>query len=136
MRDSDWLRIVPDEPLQAGRQYRLVLDDHTEFPLRLSAASTGSEIESVRYDGVTVRVRFDREINPLTVSPQTLQLVKPDGSAVLYFLELVLDRCELVLRPATSEPELTIIVDGPESAGGANVRRQRHRLAAPPQAAK
>ncbi len=132
LRDSDWLRVVPDEPLQADRQYRLVLDDHTEFPLRLSAASTESEIESVRYDGVTVRVRFDREINPLTVSPQTLQLVKPDGSAVLYFLELALDRCELVLRPATSEPELTIVVNGPESAGGANVRRQRHRLVAPP----
>jgi hypothetical protein len=131
-RGSDWLRIVPDEPLLPGRQYSLVLNAQTELPLRLAPASTGPGIESAIYDGMTVRIRFDGEINPLTVGPQTLKLTTPDGAPVLYFLELALDRRDMVLRPASLEPELIVIVDGPESAGGAPVRRQQHLLAAPP----
>jgi len=132
LRGGDSLRIVPDEPLDAGRQYRLALDAHTEFPLRLAVASTEPAIESSLYDGVTARIRFDREINPLSVEPGTLKLSRPDGTSVAYFVEVSLDRRELVLRPATSERELIVTFDGPESAGGVPVRRQRYRLAAPP----
>jgi hypothetical protein len=109
-----------------------VLNAQTELPLRLAPASTGPGIESAIYDGMTVRIRFDGEINPLTVGPQTLKLTTPDGAPVLYFLELALDRRDMVLRLASLELELIVIVDGLESAGGAPVRRQQHRLAAPP----
>ena len=68
----------------------------------------------------------------MTVGPRTVQLTTPDGAAVQYFLDLGLDRRELVLRPATPEPELIVTVEGPESVGGTPVRRQRHRLSAPP----
>jgi hypothetical protein len=132
LRGRDWLRILPDEPLQPGRPYHLVIDAHTEFPLRWAGALMESAIESAVYDGVMVRIRFDSEINPVTVGTRTLQLTRPDGAPVLYFFELALDRREIVLRPATLEPGLILIVDGPESVSGAPLLRQRHVLAAPP----
>jgi hypothetical protein len=122
---------VPGEPLQSGRRYSLILDAHTEFPLRLPSSNTESAVESASYDGVLVRMRFDREINPPTLDPQTVQLTTPTGISVPYFLELALDRREIVLRPAISEPEFIVIVDGPESVGGTEVRQQLHRLVTP-----
>jgi methionine-rich copper-binding protein CopC len=128
LRAGDWLRIVPDALLDPRLQYRIVLDAHTEFPLRL-AGSNDPAIESVAYDGITVRIRFDQEINPLTVTPGTLQLIGPDGVPVTYFPGVAVDGLELVLWPATAEPELFAILDGLESAGGAPIRRQEYRLA-------
>jgi hypothetical protein len=68
IRAGDWLRIVPEAPLDPRRQYRLMLDAHTEFPLRLAGSSEPA------IAGVA-----------LTVTPKTLQLIRPEGMAVTYF---------------------------------------------------
>ncbi|HXA53131.1 MAG TPA: Ig-like domain-containing protein, partial [Candidatus Acidoferrum sp.] len=130
LRGSDWLRVVPDQPLDPGRDYRLILDSQSEFPLHPHAPASAA-MRSALYDGTAVRLRFDGEVNLLTVSAQTLQLSTPDGAKVAYYLEHSLDRRELVLRPATSEAALVLILNGSESAGGVPIPRQRHRLSAP-----
>jgi hypothetical protein len=119
---------VPDEPLRSDRHYSLVLDARTEFPLRLPAAPVEDLVESASYDGVLVRIRFDREVNPLTLNPRTVQVTTPTGILIPYFLEWAIDRREVVLLPGVSEPAVIVNIDGPESVSGTEVRHRRHRL--------
>jgi methionine-rich copper-binding protein CopC len=119
LRGADSIRVVPDEPLEAGRSYRLVLDDNTELPLTLTNAANRAAIESASYDGRAIRLRFDREMNP--ISPG-IKLSKPDGTAVPYYLEWALDRREALLRPALPAPDLIVTIDDAAA----------HRLTAPP----
>lgn len=118
LRGADSIRVVPEEPLDAGRPYRLVLDDRTELPLTLTNAADRAAIESASYDGRAIRLRFDREKNP--ISPN-IKLSTPDGTAVPYFLEWALDRREALLHPAIPAPDLIVTVDNTAA----------HRLTAP-----
>ncbi len=103
LRGRDWLRIVPDSPLQPGRDYRLVLDAQTEFPLRLVDDSRPPRVEELAYDGRTLRIRFDRE-----PGFPSIELTTPNGSAVEYDLDRSIDGRELRLRLKTKQPDLVI----------------------------
>jgi hypothetical protein len=107
LRGRDWLRIVPDSPLEQGPDYRLVLDPRTEFPLRLVDDSNPPKVQEVTYDGRTLRFRFDQELTfPL------IALTTPDGSAVAYDLDRSIDGRELRLRLKSEQPDLLVHVFG------------------------
>jgi hypothetical protein len=129
LRASDWLRIVPEAPLEFGHPYCLALDGRTEFPLRLAPASIEPAIESATYDGAAIRIRFEEEVNPLTLG--TIQLRRPDGAPAAYFLETTVDRKGAVLRPASTEPVFIVIIDGVESTAGAVLPQKQWRVIAP-----
>lgn len=132
LRDLAWLRVTPEVPLQPGRQYSLVLDQHTVFPLRLTTTLEEPEMESVEFEPGVVHIRFTGEINPLTINPGTLRLVGDRGAAVSYFAGIGAGRRDVLLRLQHPEPELTVVIDGPESASGVQIRRQQRRLRARP----
>jgi Bacterial Ig-like domain len=103
LRGSDWLRIVPDTPLQTGHDYRLVLDPHTEFPLRLLDDSQPLQVDKVVYDGRTLRLRFNRELGF-----PSIELTAPDGSTVAYDPDRTIDDRELRLRLRTEQLGLVV----------------------------
>jgi methionine-rich copper-binding protein CopC len=107
VRGSDWLRIVPDESLLQGRDYRLVLDGRTEFPLRTVGDGAAAAIAGVVYDGRTLHLRFDREIGL-----QTVGLTTPDGTPVAYAVDRAIDGRELRLRLKSAQRDLVLTIDG------------------------
>jgi hypothetical protein len=107
MRGREGLRIVPDEPLQPGRDYRLVLDARTEFPLRPVGDGAAPSVADVIYDGRTLRIRFDRKIGY-----ETIGLTAPDGTPVAYDADRAIDGRELRLRMKSAHQVLDLTIDG------------------------
>jgi hypothetical protein len=71
-----------DRPLDRGRAYRLALDAHTDYPLRIAADRTFALLEDSDFDGRMLRIHFDREVDA-----QSVQVTAPDGIPIRCFID-------------------------------------------------
>ena len=124
VRGPDWIRILPEEPLQDPVEYRLVLDEHTDLPLHPSKVGQ-AVLQSVTNDATAVHLRFDGGVNPATVGPGSVQLLNQYGASVAYFFTIDVDRRGITLTPVAAAETLSINIDGLESDGGLPVRRAK-----------